>query len=233
MFIISPLLPITHHPLSNDPKFNPFFHKTNIKYFCMVKRDNNCFYTSLSYSLLKMAHTIDKNKVNTLLNKLSEYRPDFEKYNGSTVAFDDLFTQFEEMLKEPDMYKKVVDESGDYLNIQDYNERLEKYAKDEDQYLYNYMIAFHKMIISTHLKKHEDQYKDIIGNVQDYCKANVDVFNRDAGDVEISVTSNVYEIKIRVHHVESGYVQDYGDWEKCIDIFYTPGHFEPVFEYIN
>lgn len=228
MYIISPLLPLHFHPLAKDPAFKSFFSTSRLKYFCMVKRDNNCFYTSFVYAFFKLIKTMSNEEKKSLIDKLYLYKDAVLKFNGSTLVFDDFMENFLLELDEtrPD---HIVDTETN-CESQDYNSILESYNTGDDQSYYNYLIAFIKLLISTYLKMNKDEFEAAVKNVFDYCKTNVDVFDVDAGDVEISAVSRIFEVKICVTYGVENYDIMWGEGENKIEILYTPGHFEPVFE---
>lgn len=229
MYFVSPPLPIDKHPLYKDPKFSSSFAQTAFRYFSLVKRDNNCFYTSVVFSLLNVVKVMDDDEVGALIGRLSRFRNEVERFNGSTLAFDDFFETFLEEIRQE---HKFVAVDGEVLDG-DYTEIFESCATGEDQSYYNYMIALFKLLISTYLKMNSELFAPVVGNVDTYCKQNIDVFNVDAGDIEISAMSQILGYEIHVTYLEGGYIMKRGEGKRCINLLYTPAHFEPVFEKLN
>jgi hypothetical protein len=81
----------------------------------------------------------------------------------------------------------------------------------------------------------EDKYSPFIADepILDYCKKKVEPFYISTGHLEIDATTHVLGIGMKIASVEGtaeNYLNLFGDQTFCVNILYTPNHFQPLYE---
>lgn len=250
---ISKKLSIEEHPLFDMVLYHKKINECGYSSFCLVARDNDCFYTSTAYYIMKEINRFTEDEFNELKRRMQSYKATFEKNNGSGFVFDDFFEttvtemdrhrannlddqneviKFEvEKRKTP---KDMIIRPGDEERLtkpEVYNEILAANLPKENQDIYTHITAFQKLIISAYMRENPERFEPFVGDVFNYTKVNVDVMKKDAGQVEIVAFSEALDIGIDVYQTK------YGKWKKHnedakfrITLLHTPHHFEPLFD---
>lgn len=217
-------IPIEKHALYNDLRYKKHFNNINYKHYCLVKRDNNCFYYSFIHSLLILVKKMSDPEIQDIKIKMDELKKKILEINKCTLAFDDFYeTFFDELDKSR---KNEIEEIETEPNV-DFGE----YASKENQEHYNYLMAFIKCVVSNYLRYNQERFKHYLSeDVETYCRRNVDIFNKDAGEIEIRALSEAIGVGIKVIHIEDGYELHSGNENLFVVMLFTPGHFEPLYK---
>lgn len=176
-----------------------------------IRRDGNCFYYSIIFLVLEHYST-------PLLS--SALISTFNRINNNLV----LSGVEEYLIKEftdPIMSILKAASSGERPNIEEL-----------DSVFWNYSVTYFRMIVSSYIKKHAEDFSGFIeGSVEEYCATHVEASNQYAGEIEMTAICKALHISYDVVCIENGKMDTLvrGDGEKIGSLLFISDHFDILY----
>lgn len=201
---------LKNHPLIHDLNFEPIL--CAFKYFRLVRRDGNCFYSTFVLQILEYAGNIEAAAYERLLEILESANKTYELMRQDTTIYRDFYDVFvgniEACRKKGFLHDRVT-------NIDIFG-----------------MITYIKILLVVELVARKEDYEPFLVNmsIEDYCQKNVSPFFKEAEHLEIQALANLLKIGIKVISVKHDSVETnlFGDGDNGVVILHTPNHFEPI-----
>ncbi|AFN82990.1 putative cysteine protease [Encephalitozoon romaleae SJ-2008] len=175
-------------------------------------RDGNCLYISYAVVLADLVTSEGEPLLKTLTSAFAKTNSMLHLYNIDELGYKGFYDSFADIL-------------ADMVNGT---------KKIEDVPLYSLYdcVAYLRLVVSTEIKSNPEKYQPYIPemDVDKYCTRFVDPFYQQAGCVEICALSNSIPIRIHIVDITKENEDVYGDHTQHVSIFYTHGHFEPIYQ---
>lgn len=178
-----------------------------------VRRDGNCFYSSVISLVLEFAMA--------------------SRDNAELIA--ETFARLDALLESVYPEKYIVEEFKDPVGsvVQCIN-RGERIVIDElDDVFWNYSTMYFRMITSGFIKANRDTYTHFVesGDLDRHCSTRVEVNNEYAGEVEITALTEALGLEINVICLETQGMQVYkkGRGPPIGNLLYMPEHFDIIY----
>ncbi|ADM11507.2 putative cysteine protease [Encephalitozoon intestinalis ATCC 50506] len=205
---------LIEHKYFHDPLYTARIQRIMESYtmFRECIRDGNCLYISYAVALADLLAAEKDVLLRTLIDAFDKTNEALCLYNIDELGYKGFYDSFVEIL---------VDIANGTKKIED----VPLYS------LYD-CVAYLRLIVSTEIKSNPDKYQPYIPemDVGKYCTRFVDPFYQQAGCVEICALSGSIPVRIHVVDITKDNEDVYGDHPHEISIFYTHGHFEPIYQ---
>ncbi|KAG5859672.1 peptidase C65 otubain [Encephalitozoon hellem] len=174
-------------------------------------RDGNCLYISYAIVIADLVALEGDSLLSSLHDAFSRTNSMLHLYNIDELGYKGFYDTFVEILADMSSRTKRIEDIPLYS-------------------LYD-CVAYLRLVVSTEIKSNPAKYQPYIPemDVSKYCARFVDPFYQQAGCVEISALSNSIPVRIHVVDVTKDSEDVYGDHPQGVSIFYTHGHFEPIY----
>ncbi|KAM0681322.1 hypothetical protein GINT2_000522 [Glugoides intestinalis] len=201
MYATSGKISIIEHPMMKDEKYGEEFMKLPLKCYRQCIRDGNCLYSAIAILIFPLFN------IEEFKNNFFNFEKEFNRYGITDIV-----------------YEPLID------SIRDFIEQKE----DASFILYSDFLAFIsylRFVCSAYAVENKEKYNGfVLGDIEDYCRSNVDPMEQRGGELEFAVLADALKIKIEVIYAleKENLVVSFGKGENLIKVLHTPDHYEPV-----
>lgn len=196
-----------------------------------IRGDGNCFYRSYMFSICeqKLSGLISEETWKEMKEKIEGSLPLLE-----SVGYPDYI--LEPFLEEIQAVLQVVDQNTtENMDAEECLGLVLSLFCDEDSQMY--LIYMLRYLTSLHLKTNQDNFLPYVldhGNVELFCKSQVDAVNVEADQVQCIALSTYLNIPVRIYYLDQGNNPlNFHDFPAgstpVVHILYRPGHFDIIY----
>ncbi|KAL3315390.1 OTU domain, ubiquitin aldehyde binding [Cichlidogyrus casuarinus] len=170
------------------PKFKELAAK--YKHFRRIRPDGSCFYRGFCYALVE--HLV----LNSLTEEAAKLKlrcqtakEELVKLGYSSLTIEDFEETFTNVLDE-----LVINGSGTAQDV---------YSKFNDEALSNYFVVFMRLMVSSYIQSHVEDYKGLITtSPKEWCQNEVEPVQREADSIHVSVIALATGFSILVENCQ-------------------------------
>ncbi|KAI5171325.1 ubiquitin thioesterase protein OTUB1 [Nematocida sp. LUAm3] len=178
-----------------------------------VKRDGNCFYSSIIFLLLE--HYLKNPSLSEeLLRRLDSANAILREQSVEEYLIEEFIDPIFSIIKSTVAGNTVV-------------------LEELDTVFWNYTVTYFRMITSSYIKKNPELFLPFLGvSVEEYCAQKIEAIGQYAGEVELTSLSMALEVSFTVISLEKGKTSIYtkGEKEKIGALLYMPDHFDIIYD---
>lgn len=207
---ISDWIRIEDHPLFHELKFDGV--APNFRYFRLIERDGNCFYSSFLSQFLENVRLMSDDRYRQLIGVFEEGNKYYEVFRDDRIIYKDFYDTF---LRHTQLYR-------------DSDVSISEVSKMDILAMITYM----KILTTMEMVSKKEEYQPFLveTSIEEYCKKNVDPLFKAAEHMEIQALANLLKVSITIISVKKETVETnvFGSTGDDLYILHIPNHFEPI-----